>query len=136
MARASIEQHYKDYRLSGDADLVSHHAPNWYAIGRVWVNRSDNSCIMADCFNDKLLTYEDEDTAKYIGLWLAEISVDNFLSPIEYYVTPMNTAWAVAIVRRAAEECKEREIRKVKLYEALICSNACALSSHTGKPFA
>jgi hypothetical protein len=95
MARASIEQHYKDYRLSGDADLVSHHAPNWYATGRVWVNRSDNSCIMADCFNDKLLTYEDEDTAKYIGLWLAEISVDNFLPPIEYYVTPMNTAWAV-----------------------------------------
>ena len=47
---------------------------------------------MADCFNDKLLTYEDEDTAKYIGLWLAEISVDNFLPPIEYYVTPMNTA--------------------------------------------
>jgi hypothetical protein len=48
----------------------------------------------------------------------------------------MNTAWAVAIVRRAAEECKEREIRKAKLYEAPICSNACALSSHTGKPFA
>jgi hypothetical protein len=31
----------------------------------------------------------------------------------------MNTAWAVTIVRRAAEECKEREIRRSKLYEAL-----------------
>jgi len=74
---------------------------------------------MADCFNDKLLTYEDEDTAKYIGLWLTELSVDNFLPPVEYYLTPMNTAWAVSIVRRAAEECKEKEIRRSKLYEAL-----------------
>jgi FixJ family two-component response regulator len=31
----------------------------------------------------------------------------------------MNTAWVVTIVRRAAEECKEREIRRAKLYEAL-----------------
>ena len=55
MARASIDQQYRGYRLSGDADPVSNHAPNWYATGRVWVERSDNSCIMADCFNDKLL---------------------------------------------------------------------------------
>jgi hypothetical protein len=119
MARASIEQHYKGYRLSGDADPVSNYAPNWYATGRVWVDRSDNSTILSDCFNDQLLTYEDEATAKYIGLWLAEISVDNFLPPVEFYLTPMNTAWAVTIVRRAAEECKEREIRRAKLYEAL-----------------
>jgi hypothetical protein len=119
MARASIEQQYKGYRLSGDADPVSNHAPNWYAIRRVWLDRSDNSTIMADCFNDQLLTYEDEDTAKCVGLWLAEISVDNFLTPIEYYLTPMNTAWAVTILRRAAEECKEREIRRSKLYGAL-----------------
>jgi hypothetical protein len=31
----------------------------------------------------------------------------------------MNTAWAVTILRRAAEECKEREIRRSKLYGAL-----------------
>ena len=31
----------------------------------------------------------------------------------------MKTAWAVTIVRRAAEECKEREIHRSKLYEAL-----------------
>ena len=119
MAWSSIEQTYKGYRLSGDAELVSNYAQNWYATGRVWVHRSDNSCVMADCFNDRLLTDEDEDTAKCIGLWLAEISVDNFLPPIEYYLTPMNTARAVTILRRAAEECKEREIRRSKLYEAL-----------------
>ena len=56
---------------------------------------------------------------KSIGLWLAEISVDNFLPPVEYFLTPMKTAWAVTIVRRAAEECKEREIHRSKLYEAL-----------------
>jgi hypothetical protein len=31
----------------------------------------------------------------------------------------MNAASAVTIVRRAAEKCKEREIRRSKLYEAL-----------------
>ena len=119
MAGSSIEQQYKGYRLSGDAELVSNYAQNWYATGRVWVDRSDNSCIMADCFNDRLLTYEDKETAKCIGLWLAEISVDNFLPPVEYYLTPMDTAWAVTILRRAGEECKEQEIRWAKLYEAL-----------------
>ena len=119
MEHAHFEQSYKGYRLSGDADPVSNYAPNWYATRRVWVDRSDNSCLMADSFNDKLLTYEDEETAKYIGLWLAEILVDNFLPPIEYYLTPMNTAWAVTILRRAADESTEREIRRSKLYEAL-----------------
>jgi len=55
MPGLSIEQQYKGYRLSGDADPVSNHAQNWYATGREWVDRSDNSTIMADCFNDKLL---------------------------------------------------------------------------------
>jgi hypothetical protein len=45
--------------------------------------------------------------------------VDNFLPPVEYYLTPMNAAWAVNVLRRAAEECKNREIRRAKLYEAL-----------------
>jgi hypothetical protein len=119
MPGSSIEQQYKGYRLSGDAEPVSNYGQNWYATGRVWINRPDNSCIMADYFKDRLLTYEDKDTAKCIGLWLAEISVDNFLPPVEYYLTPMNVAWAVNILRRAAEECKDREIRRSKLYEAL-----------------
>ena len=44
------------------------------------------------------------------------------LPPLEYYLTPMNTVWAMTILRRAAEECKEREIRWAKLYET---SKAC-----------
>jgi len=35
MAGSSIEQHYKGYRLSCDADPVSNHAHNWYATGRM-----------------------------------------------------------------------------------------------------
>jgi hypothetical protein len=31
----------------------------------------------------------------------------------------MDFAWAVDIIRRAAVECKEREIRRPKLYESL-----------------
>jgi uncharacterized NAD(P)/FAD-binding protein YdhS len=118
MARASIEQHYKGYRLSGDADPVSNYAPNWYATGRVWVDRSDINHLVR-LFQRSITHLRRRGHRKIYRSLLAEISVDNFLPPVEFYLTPMNTAWAVTIVRRAAEECKEREIRRAKLYEAL-----------------
>ena len=54
-----------------------------------------------------------------VGLFLAELAVDHFVPPPAYYLTPMNIGWAVDILRRAADECKTREIRRPKLYEAL-----------------
>jgi hypothetical protein len=50
---------------------------------------------------------------------VAEIAVDHVLPPAEYFLLWMNVGWAVDILRRAALECKEREIRRSKLYEAL-----------------
>ena len=49
----------------------------------------------------------------------AEIAVDNWLPTPWYYIRPMDFAWAMDIIRRAAVECKEREIRRPKLYESL-----------------
>jgi hypothetical protein len=52
---------------------------------------------------------------------LPKIAVDNWL-PTPWYLVlcPMDFAWAtVDIIRRAAVECKEREVRRPKLYESL-----------------
>ena len=68
---------------------------------------------------NKLFVYDDEDMAQQVGLFLAELAVDHFVPPPVYYLTPMNIGWAVDILRRAADECKTREIRRPKLYEAL-----------------
>jgi hypothetical protein len=57
--------------------------------------------------------------SKWFGLGVAEIAVDRFLAPAAYYLRPMDIGWAVEILRRAAVECKVREIRRPKLYEAL-----------------
>jgi len=56
---------------------------------------------------------------RLFGLFVAEIAVDNWLPTPWYYIRPMDFAWAVDIIRRAAVECKEREIRRPKLYESL-----------------
>ena len=50
---------------------------------------------------------------------LPKIAVDNWLPTPWYYIRPMDFAWAMDIIRRAAVECKEREIRRPKLYESL-----------------
>jgi uncharacterized NAD(P)/FAD-binding protein YdhS len=119
MARASIEQHYKGYRLSGDADPVSK-LRSELVCDRARVGRSVRQFNhLVRLFQRSITHLRRRGHRKIYRSLLAEISVDNFLPPVEFYLTPMNTAWAVTIVRRAAEECKEREIRRAKLYEAL-----------------
>ncbi len=81
--------------------------------------KPDNTCLEVDRFHDKFLTYDDEDLSRWFGLGLAEIAVDEFLPPVAYYLRPMDVGWAVDILRRGADECKVREIRRPKLYEAL-----------------
>jgi len=70
-------------------------------------------------FQDRLLACDEEDLSKWFGLFLAQIAVDHCLPKPWYYLRPMDFAWAVDILRRAAEECKTTEIRRPKLYEAL-----------------
>ena len=114
-----LERSYKGYTISGGADRVFGYDKKWYAMARVWVRCPDNVSIEVERFYDPLLIYEDEDLARMFGLFVAELAVDNWLPDPWYYLRPMDFAWAVDIIRRAAVECKEREIRRPKLYESL-----------------
>jgi hypothetical protein len=114
-----LERSYKGYTISGSADRVFGYDKKCYAAARVTVMCPDNVRIEVEHFHDPLLTYEDDDLARLFGLFVAEIAVDNWLPNPWYYIRPMDFAWAVNIIRRAAVECKEREIRRPKLYESL-----------------
>ena len=105
--------------LSGSADRVFGYDKKWYAAARVTLLCPDKVRIEVEHFHDSLLTYEDDDLVRLFGLFVAEIAVDNWLPTPWYYIRPMDFAWAVDIIRRAAVECKEREIRRPKLYESL-----------------
>ena len=114
-----LERSYKGYTISGNSDRVFGYDKKWYAMASVWLRRPDNVGIQAERFQDPLLIYEDEDLARIFGLFVAELAVDNWLPNPWFYLRPMDFAWAVDIIRRAAVECKEREIRRPKLYESL-----------------
>jgi hypothetical protein len=91
----------------------------WFAVGEVLLDKHDRYVLLVDRFLDENLTYDDEVLCKWFGLGVAEIAVDHFLPPADYFFLPMNVGWAVDVLRRTALECKEREIRISKLYEAL-----------------
>ena len=115
----SLQKAYKGYTLYGSAQCEFGSRNQWSAIGSVLLLRPDNTCLQVDRVHYPLLKYDDEDLSKWFGLGLAEIAVDEFLPPVAYLLRPMDVGWAVDILRRAADECKVREIRRPKLYEAL-----------------
>jgi hypothetical protein len=119
MYSAPIEMHYNGFRISGSALPVAMVGNRWFAVGEVLLDKRDHSVLLVNRFLDSELTYDDEALCKWFGLGVAEILVDHFLPPVEFFFLPMNVGWAVDILRRAALECKEREIRRSKLYEAL-----------------
>jgi hypothetical protein len=119
MYNKPIEAMYNGFRISGDAQPVAMGDNRWFAVGEVLLNKRDQSVLLVDRFIDNNLIYDDEVLCKWFGLGMAEITVDHLLPPLEYFFMPMNVGWAVDILRRAALECKEREIRRSKLYEAL-----------------
>jgi hypothetical protein len=119
MYSAPIEVQYNGFRISGNAQPVAMSNNRWFAVGEVLLNKRDHSVLLVDRFLDNNLIYDDEVLSKWFGLGIAEIAVDHFLPPADYFFLPMNVGWAVDILRRAALECKEREIRRSKLYEAL-----------------
>jgi hypothetical protein len=114
-----IEAEYNGFRIAGAALAVGMGNNRWFAVGEVLLDKHDHSVLLVDRFLDSNLTYDDEVLCKWFGLGVAEIAVDHFLPPADYFFLPMNVCWAVNILRRAALECKEREIRRSKLYEAL-----------------
>jgi hypothetical protein len=114
-----LQQQYKGYTICGSAESVHNNSGLYFAHASVLLIRSDNVCVEVDRYQDQLFVFDDEALAQQVGLFLAEIAVDHFVPPPAYYLAPMNIGWAVDILRRAADECKTREIRRPKLYEAL-----------------
>src|SRR4051812_30990 len=118
MLSPSVQQPYKDYVISGSAEPVHNNLNHWFASGRVLLMGDNHSCLEVCRLQHKLLTYDNEDLATWFAFGLVEIAVDTVVPPPAYYLRPMDIGWAVDIIRRAAKECKTREIRRSKLYEA------------------
>jgi len=117
--QSELTRDYKGFTICGGATPVHNDIGRSFAVGSVLLVRTDNRVLQVDRFYDPLLVYEDEDQARWFGIFLAELAVDHCVPPPAYYLRPMDFAWAVDILRRAAAECTEREIRRPKLYEAL-----------------
>jgi hypothetical protein len=115
----SLQQQYKGYTIHGSAESVHNDSGLYFAHASVLLTLPNMVCVQAYRDQDPALIFDNEDEAQIVGLFLAELAVDHFVPPPAYYLTPMNIGWAVDILRRAADECKSREIRRPKLYEAL-----------------
>src|SRR5438270_12407281 len=79
MERIPLTQDYKGYTISGDAQLVHGYGTNWCVAASVLLIRQDKLCIEVHRFQDRMLAYDDEDLAKWFGLFLAQIAVDHCL---------------------------------------------------------
>jgi hypothetical protein len=115
----SLRQQYRGYTICGSAESVHNDSGLYFAHASVLLTMPNMVCVQAYRDKDQTLVFDDEDEARIVGLFLAELAVDHFVPPPAYYLRPMNVGWAVDILRRAADECKTREIRRPKLYEAL-----------------
>ena len=119
MEVAHLERSYKGYRISGSAESFYGKSGQWYSIATVTLLTPKQSLTQVYHYEDRKITGDDEQLAAWFGLALAESAVDHFVPPPAYYLTPMNAAWAVDILRRGAEDFMTRNIHCPKLYEAL-----------------
>jgi hypothetical protein len=108
----SLEKHYKGFRLYGRADSLDNYTDHWRAAPAVYVDMPDNSLKPVDTLSDLDFTFDDEHLAACCALFLAELTVDHFALPRDYYLLPMSTPWAVNILCRGAEEFLRREIQR------------------------
>jgi hypothetical protein len=115
----SLERPYKGYVVEGSAESQGPGCNLWAAVANVLLKKPDSSVLRVDHYRNPILVYEDGDLAAWFGLGIAEISVDKFLPSPSYYLTSMNVARAVEILRRGAEDHHKREIRRPELYKAL-----------------
>ena len=78
-ALTPLKKNYKGFTVCGSAEPVHHSHNHWFATARVLLIKPNNTCLEVDRFQDKLLTYADEDLAKWFGFGLAKITVDECL---------------------------------------------------------
>jgi hypothetical protein len=114
-----IHRAYNGYIVEGSAQLLGPHSDLWIAVGTVLLKKPEGSVLQVEHYQNPTLAYENGDLAAWFGLGIAEISVDHCLPPPSYYLTPMNVARAIDILRSSAEDYHKREIRRPELYEAL-----------------
>ena len=120
---SGIGEPYKDYLISGDAQTLnigySLHRRTWHPAYQVILVMPNNTCLEVERHTETKISCDDEELTKRFALFLAELAVDHSLPPPAYYLRPMDFAWSMEILSRAAEECTVKEIRRSKLYEAL-----------------
>lgn len=119
MESIRLERSYGGYHIHGSAQSIFGESGQWYAVATVTLLTPKHTVVQVYRFQDSEALVECSELAAWFGLWLAELAVDHFVPAPAYYLTPMHAAWAVDIVRRAAGEFMEREVRVAKLYEAL-----------------
>ena len=72
-----LEQQYKGYTICGSAESVHNGSGRYFAHASVLLIRPDNTCVQAYRDDDHLFTFDDEDEAQIVGLFLAELAVDH-----------------------------------------------------------
>ena len=119
MVVASLERSYKGYRICGGAESIYGKSRQWHPVVTVTLLTPQHSLLQIYHYEDRDFTGDDEQLAAWFGLAMGEIAVDHLVPPPAYYLTPMNAAWAVDILRRGANDFMSRNIHCPKLYEAL-----------------
>jgi hypothetical protein len=114
-----IHRAYNGYIVEGSAQPLGPHSDLWIAVATVLLKKPEGSVLQIEHYQNPTLGYENGDLAAWFGLGIAEISVDHCLPPPSYYLTPMNVARAIDILRSGAKDYHKREIRRPELYEAL-----------------
>ena len=85
-----MEQNYKGFTICGAAAPVHNDIGLSFAVGSVLLLLPDNCVLLVLRFYDPLITCDDEDLAKWFGIFLAELAVDHCLPPPAYYLRPMD----------------------------------------------
>ena len=82
-----LQRQYKGYTISGSAESVHNDSGLYFAHASVLLTLPHMVCVEAYRDQDHLFRFDDEDEARVVGLFLAELAVDHFVPPPAYYLT-------------------------------------------------
>jgi len=84
-----LQQQYKGYTICGSRRPVHNDRGGYFAHASVLLIKPNMACVQAYRDEDHLFRFDDEDEARLVGLFLAELAVDHFVPPPAYYLTPI-----------------------------------------------
>jgi len=79
-----LNQQYKGYTIAGSAESVHNGSGRYFAHASVLLIRPDKTCVQVYRDDNHLFTFDNEDEAQLVGLFLAELAVDHFTPPPAY----------------------------------------------------